>query len=44
MYKFTNQEHEVHNVEIDLRHDAELLTNEFGIHVLYVRNCKFVRS
>lgn len=43
MYKFTNQESEVRNVEIDLRHDAELLSDEFGINVLYVRNCKFVR-
>ena len=31
------------NVEIDLRHDAELLTSEFGINVLYIRKCKFVR-
>ena len=43
MYKFTNKESEVRNVEIDLRHDAELLSDEFGINVLYVRNCKFVR-
>jgi hypothetical protein len=43
MYKFTDKQSEVHNVEIDLRRDAELLTNEFGINVLYVRNCKFVR-
>lgn len=43
MYKFTDKEHEVRNVEINLRHDAELLTQEFGIHVLYVRNCKFIR-
>lgn len=43
MYKFTNKESELHNVEIDLRHDAELLTSEFGINVLYVRNCEFVR-
>lgn len=43
MYKFTDKTFEVHNVEINLRHDAELLTEEFGIHVLYVRNCKFVR-
>lgn len=43
MYKFTNKELEVRNVEINLRHDAELLTDEFGINVLYVRNCKFVR-
>jgi hypothetical protein len=43
MYKFTNNQSEVNNVEIDLRHDAKMLTNEFGINVLYVRNCKFVR-
>lgn len=43
MYKFTNKELEVRNVEINLRHDAKLLTDEFGIDVLYVRNCKFVR-
>lgn len=43
MYKFTNKELEMKNVEINLRHDAELLTDEFGINVLYVRNCKFVR-
>lgn len=43
MYKFTDKEIEVRNVEINLRHDAELLTDEFGINVLYVRNCKFVR-
>lgn len=43
MYKFTNQEFEFKNVDIDLRHDAKLLTEEFGINILYVRNCKFVR-
>lgn len=43
MYKFTDKELEMRNVEIDLRHDAKLLTEEFGINVLYVRNCKFVR-
>lgn len=43
MYKFTDKHSEVKNVEINLRHDAELLTDEFGINVLYVRNCKFVR-
>ena len=43
MYKFTDKELEIHNVEIDLRHESELLTNEFGIDVLYIRNCKFVR-
>lgn len=43
MYKFTDKISEVKNVEIDLRYDAELLTDEFGIDVLYVRDCKFVR-
>lgn len=43
MYKFTNKELEMRNVEIDLRRDAKLLTEEFGINALYVRNCKFVR-
>ena len=43
MYKFTDKESEVRNVEINLRHEAETLTNEFGIDVLYIRNCKFVR-
>lgn len=43
MYKFTDKINEVKNVEINLRHDAKLLTDEFGINVLYIRNCKFVR-
>ena len=43
MYKFTDKESEVRNVEINLRHEAETLTSEFGIDVLYIRNCKFVR-
>lgn len=43
MYKFTNNQLEVNNVEIDLRHESEALINEFGINVLYVRNCKFIR-
>lgn len=43
MYKFTDKELEVHNVEINLRHESKTLTNEFGIDVLYIRNCKFVR-
>lgn len=43
MYKFTNNQYEMRNVDIDLRKDASLLTDEFGINVLYVRNCKFVR-
>lgn len=43
MYKYTETEPEMKNVEIDLRHESELLTDEFGIYVLYIRNCKFVR-
>ena len=43
MYKFTDKQSEVSNVEINLRHESNLLTEEFGIHVLYIRNCKFVR-
>ena len=43
MYKFTDKELEVHNVEINLRHESKTLTDEFGINVLYIRNCKFVR-
>lgn len=43
MYKFTNTISEVNNVEINLRRESEMLTEEFGIDVLYIRNCKFVR-
>lgn len=43
MYKFTNKTKEMMNVDIDLRYDTRLLTEEFGINILYVRNCKFVR-
>ena len=43
MYKFTNKENEVYNVEINLRNESKNLTNEFGINILYIRNCKFVR-
>lgn len=43
MYKFTNNYSDVNNVEINLRRESSLLTEEFGIHVLYIRNCKFVR-
>lgn len=43
MYKFTNQTKEVRNVEINLRHESSILTDEFGIKVLYARNCKYVR-
>lgn len=43
MYKFTDHSYEMRNVDIDLRQDASLLTDEFGINILFVRNCKFVR-
>lgn len=43
MYKFTDKELEVKNTEIDLRHESDILTKEFGIDVLYVRNSRFVR-
>ena len=43
MYKFTEKQLEMKNVEINLRHESSILTDEFGIDVLYVRNCKFVR-
>ena len=44
MYTFstkTNQEFK--NVNINLRHETRILTEEFGINVLYVRNNKFVK-
>ena len=31
------------NVPIDLRHEINGLIKEFGINVLYINNCKFVR-
>lgn len=43
MYKFTNQTAEINNVDIDMRYESDMLTNTFGIDILYVRNCKFVR-
>ena len=43
MYNFTNKQSEITNVEIDLRHESDALINEFGINMLYIRNCKFVR-
>lgn len=43
MYKFTNKQYELRNVDIDLRFQTDLLTDEFGINILYIRNCKFVR-
>lgn len=43
MYKFTDNKAELNNVDIDMRRNAEGLIHEFGINVLYVRNCKFVK-
>ena len=43
MYEFTTKNNEIKNVDIDMRHEADLLIDEFGINVLYIRNCKFVR-
>lgn len=43
MYKFSENIGEIKNVEIDLRHELNLLDSEFGINVLYIRNIKFVR-
>lgn len=43
MYKFTDKKSEVNNVAIDMRRNADGLVQEFGIDVLYVRNCKFVK-
>ena len=44
MYTYsTKVDHEFRNVSIDIRHEAHILTEEFGIDVLYVRNNKFVK-
>lgn len=43
MYEFTKQSSEIKNVDINMRHESDLLIDEFGINVLYVRNCKFVK-
>lgn len=44
MYKFSTKiNSEFRNVDIDLRHETRILTEEFGINVLYVRNNKFVK-
>jgi hypothetical protein len=44
MYKFSDKVGtEFRNVDIDLRHETQILTEEFGINVLYVRNNKFVK-
>lgn len=43
MYEFSKSIGEIKNVEIDLRHELNLLNSEFSIDVLYIRNAKFVR-
>lgn len=43
MYKLTESRSEFVNNSIDIRHEANLLTKEFGINVLYVRNNKYVK-
>ena len=44
MYTFSTKiDSEFRNVDIDLRHETQILTEEFGINVLYVRNNKFVK-
>lgn len=43
MYKFSENLNEFRNVDIDLRHESQILTEEFGINVLYIRNNKFVK-
>lgn len=43
MYEFSKNISEVKNVNIDLRHELNLLDSEFGIDILYIRNAKFVR-
>lgn len=43
MYEFSKNIGEIKNVEIDLRHELNLLNSEFSINVLYIRNAKFVR-
>jgi len=44
MYTFsTKTGSEFKNVDIDLRHEMDVLTDEFRINVLYVRNNKFVK-
>lgn len=43
MYEFSKNLGEMTNVNIDLRHELDLLNGEFSIDILYVRNIKFVR-
>ena len=34
---------DIRNVPIDMRYEMDMLTEEFGYDMLYVRNCKFVK-
>ena len=43
MYNFTNKTYDLSNVNINLRDESQKLVNEFGLNILYIRNCKFVR-
>lgn len=43
MYSVKDKSFGVNNVDIDLRYNASCLTDEFGINLLYIRNCKFVK-
>ena len=43
MYNFSENIGEIKNVEINLRHELNLLNGEFSIDILYIRNIKFVR-
>lgn len=43
MYKMYDAQNDLINVSINLRDDAHKLIGEFGIDMLYIRNCKFVR-
>jgi hypothetical protein len=43
MYNFSSKVGEKSNVDINLRQELDSLNHEFGISVLYIRNCKFVR-
>ncbi len=39
----TKTDNEFRNVDIDIRHEAQILTEEFGIKVLYLRQNKFIK-
>lgn len=43
MYTFSTQNKDINNVNINMRQELDSLSNEFGIHILYIRNNKFVR-